>query len=321
MTSVTIVIPHMGRENLLIETLHSIKALDTRGFELDIVVVSKNINFSEELKAFNNHLKVNFLSVEASTTISEQRNLGAKTTNSQYIGFIDADIALAADWLQQMYKLLVSDPNMAIASAKQVNSNNPPVLEQLRTALSNIDLDVEMPSLPGSNLFLSRETFAKTGGFPAHLVTCEDHIFTQRALEFGTLCRSSKSTHIHLGEDKSYWGMAKKEVWRGQSNLVSLKGRKVPMHEIPSFVAPPAFTFGVLFSVLFGMFSYWGFAALFGFGALFILALYTYRFQTNCPNTISSINVLFFYILYFPSRTIGTFKGIFHSITSDSKHD
>jgi glycosyltransferase involved in cell wall biosynthesis len=321
MTSVSFVIPHMGREHLLIDTLQAIQDLDSSKFDVSVVVASKNETFSENLKKFSKSIDVTFLSLALSNTISEQRNIGANYTDSEFIAFIDADVALASDWLIQMHNLLVSDPKMAIASAKQINSNNPSVMEKLRTALSNIDLDAEMSSLPGSNLFLSRETFNKTGGFPAHLVTCEDHIFTQRALEFGTLYRSSCSAHVHLGEDKSFWGMAKKEVWRGQSNLVSLKGRKIPSRELPSLIAPPAFTFGILLCVIFAIFSQFTLSLIFGMGALFVLAVYTQRFKISIQEKISTFNILLFYTLYFPARTLGTVKGIYFSLISGSKND
>jgi GT2 family glycosyltransferase len=211
---------------------------------------------------------------------------------------------------------LLSKPDIALASAIQQESDSPTQLEHVRVLLSNLSIDCEMEFLPGRNLCLSRETFEKTGGFPPELVTCEDYVFTQKASEFGKLFYTSQAQYVHLGEDKAFWPMAKKEVWRGQSNLASIKGRKVPMSEVPSFIAPPLFTGGLLVFLIAVILSFYALAYLAILGSSFILLVYSLRLfkkRQRCPSLFA---IVAFYSLYFPARTIGTVFGAIKTLDS-----
>lgn len=308
MISVSFIIPHMGREGLLIDTLKSITKLDTNNFAVSVIVASKNKTFSNELLAFQHDIDVSFITMPMNLTISDQRNFGVKESKGDYLAFIDADIALSSNWLQQMYSILTSE-RAILSSAVQVPCFNASPLEHVRTLLSNVVVDTEMEFLPGRNLFLSRETFSKSGGFPSELVTCEDYVFTQRVSKLGKLFYSSKSNYVHLGEDKKYWEMAKKEVWRGQSNLASISGRSIPLSEYPSFVVPPIFTFACLFAVIGLFFQLHLLSALCLVCICIVLSAYTIRLWRKSSGQPSLLAIVQFYGLYFPARTIGTILG------------
>jgi glycosyltransferase involved in cell wall biosynthesis len=315
MSSIAFIIPHMGREALLLETLASIAKLKHPGLEISVVVVSKNESFSEALLAYKSVLEINFIKVDLSVTISDQRNIGVEHVKAEYLAFIDADIELSPNWIVEMLAL-VGQPDIVLASAIQLPSKSPSQLEHVRVLLSNLTIDCEMEFLPGRNLLLSYETFGKSGGFPSELVTCEDYVFTQKVSEQGKLYYSSKASYVHLGEDKEYWPMAKKEVWRGQSNLASVKGRKVPVSEYPSFIAPPLFTLGLLWACIFALFGQFPIAAIGFVGAMFILLVYTFRLWKKQLRYPSLFAIVGFYALYFPARTIGTVLGALKTLDS-----
>ena len=307
-TSVAFIIPHMGREAMLISTLHSIAALECKNVNVSVVVASKNEAFSPELLAFNKVLNIQFLPINQHLTISDQRNIGVTHTNSEYLAFIDADVALSPNWLSAMLSIL-AQPNTVLASAVQEPSEHPTELEYVRVLLSNLQVNCAMEFLPGRNLLLKRETFNKTGGFPSELVTCEDYVFTQNVSQHGSLYYSNAASYVHLGEDKEYWPMAKKEIWRGQSNLASIKGRKVPVSEYPSFIAPPLFSLGLLGCAVALVMQLPLFGLLCLAGSCGILALYTFRLWKKRLTYPSLFAIVAFYALYFPARTIGTVMG------------
>lgn len=308
MTSVAFIIPHMGREGMLISTLDSIAALNVNDISVSVVVASKNESFSDELLNYEQKLDIQFLPISKHLTISDQRNIGVQHTQSDYLAFIDADVALSSNWLIAMLEVL-SEPNVVLASAVQKASEHPSELENVRVLLSNLSVDCTMEFLPGRNLLLSRATFNKTGGFPSELVTCEDYVFTQNVGQYGKLYYSSAATYVHLGEDKEYLPMAKKEIWRGQSNLASIKGRKVPLSEYPSFIAPPLFSLGILGFIVALIAQVPAFGLLCLLGSFGILAIYTYRLWKKRLKYPSLFAIVAFYALYFPARTIGTVIG------------
>ncbi len=317
--TVSIVIPHMGREQMLLDTLQSICELDTTGFDLSVVVVSKNDTFSEQLLAFKHRLSIYFEQVSMVVTISDQRNIGARKFNTDLVGFIDADVALSENWLCCLYSLL-QNSKAVLTSATQIAAKNAGQVETIRSALSSVSKNTEVDFLPGANLLLTRAHFEQSGGFPSDLVTCEDYVFTQRVAQLGPLYHTGDAQFVHLGEDKTYWGMAKKEVWRGQSNLRSLKGRSIPLSEYPSLLLPSAFTLGVLMSLILFILEWPGLAVLSVCGSLFILLVYALRLYKQSKISVSLVPILGFYSLYFPARALGTIIGALNSVGSKSHH-
>ena len=303
------IIPHKGREAMLIETINSIAKQTALRDTYEVIVVSQNTSASQLLSALGDKLNLSIIYNAENKTISHSRNLGAKHAKGSYLAFLDADVALSTNWLETVKAQLEFDDATALVSAMQINSNDAPPLERIRTALSNADLDTEVSFLPGRNLFLSKETFYEAGQFPEHLMTCEDYYFTDKVNQIGKLYYTSKAQYVHLGEDKAFIPMWKKEVWRGQSNLASLKGRNIPLREFPSFIVPFAVTGGFILLFLTLFFSQTALATLFALGSLIPLLAYTARLKRLTGKQVSVGYCLLFYSLYFPARAIGTLLG------------
>ena len=210
---ISFIIPHMGREAMLIETLHSILGLHYPKENIEVIVVSQNDEISETLSSFKDNLDLSVIFNQTNKTISHSRNLGASQANGDYLAFLDADIALSDNWVEVMLSILSSNEDILLASAMQINSQNAPPLERIRTALSNAELDTYVAFLPGRNLFLHKTTFDRVGGFPEHLLTCEDYFFTDKVNNLGKLFYTSRAQYVHIGEDKHFIPMFKKEIW------------------------------------------------------------------------------------------------------------
>jgi len=238
-SQVSFIIPHKGREEFLIQTIDSILAqnYDAEQFEIIILTQNKLLDGLSHIDSSKFSIKIFFQPEDK--TISALRNYGVTQAKGKYLAFLDADVQLSSNWLSCMLSTINEKPNRKLVSASQINSKNAPPLEKIRTALSNAELDCNVNFLPGRNLFLTKETFDLVGGFPEHLITCEDYYFTDQVHQLGELYYTSSATYVHLGEDKKYNEMYKKEIWRGQSNLQSIKGRSIPLRELPSFIIPP----------------------------------------------------------------------------------
>jgi hypothetical protein len=313
---VSFVIPHKGREELLEQTLKGIDALEG-DFERDVILVTQNPTLSATILAAVGGTALQVIHADEALTISELRNLGAANTQGEFLAFLDADIALAPNWLSTLLPMLIADDAIALVSAMQVNGPNPPPLEQIRTALSNATLDAEVAFLPGRNLLLRRSTFEAVGGFPEHLVTCEDYYFTDQVAKRGKLWYSSKTSYVHLGEDKELAGMFRKEIWRGQSNLQSLAGRRVEPGEWPSFVVPPWITIWLITALFAGLLGHIELAVIASALGLAPLAAYVTRLYFLADRRISLTHIVAFYSYYFPARAWGTVLGAFRSLGRD----
>ena len=311
---VSFVIPHKGREELLEKTVASIVAQDYDLSELEITIVTQNTTLAADFQREKELMSINIVFRPDNETISALRNKGVEHSSGHYLAFLDADVVLSANWVKAMLSELEDNAGRVLVSAVQRCENNAPPLEKIRTALSNATTDSEVRFLPGRNLLLKKETFAEVGGFPEHLVTCEDYYFTDQVHALGQLYYSSKADYVHLGEDKSYKELFDKEIWRGQSNLQSIKGRPIPLSELPSFLVPLWILLFAVMPLIFSAFMSLEYVML-GLG-LFLLPilLYSVRLYKIADKQISFARVAQFYLVYFPARIIGTISGFFKVI-------
>ncbi|MFA7554472.1 MAG: glycosyltransferase family A protein [Spongiibacteraceae bacterium] len=313
--NISFIIPHKGREELLAQTLLSINNQDYDLKKVEVLVVTQNETLSPQTLPSQTELSINTLIRPASETISTLRNKGAEQATGQFLAFLDADIELSTNWITSMLDELNAEPDRVLVSAIQQCAATAPPLEQIRTALSNAHIDCNVRFLPGRNLFLNKSTFAAVGGFPEHLVTCEDYYFTDQVHSLGTLYYSSKATYIHLGEDKEYQAMFHKEIWRGQSNLQSIKGRPIPASEIPSFLTPIWILFFSILTIVCFITLQTTMAVSSLLLTLLPIALYSLRLHKIANGKIKMAKIIQFYLIYFPARIIGTITGLFKAIS------
>lgn len=314
---VSFIIPHKGREEMLLATLRSILALEHDGLQLEVLIVSQNTSNSSELEGLLTNSPIRLIRHHGKT-ISEMRNVGVTHSSAEYLAFLDADVELSANWLVTMMATIKQRQDTVLVSAHQVEGPNAPPLEKIRTALSNAELDCDVTFLPGRNLFLSRQTFDQLGGFPEHLVTCEDYFFTERASRLGKLYYTSEASYVHLGEDKVYGEMFRKEIWRGQSNLSSIKGRSIPMREWPSFIVPPALLALLIIMLVSALAGAWALTAASVLAFILPITAYSWRLKRLVGAAVPFSKVLQFYSMFFPARAIGTLSGALKEIKTSS---
>ena len=305
---------------MLIQTVESVLAQDIDLNQIEIIIVTQNQYFDRSMLPMSGNATITVIEQPETDTISALRNTGASQSKADYLAFLDADIQLSSNWIHAMKSELAADNQRVLVSAIQRCEQNAPVLEKLRTVLSNATVDTDVAFLPGRNLFLKRETFEAVGRFPEHLVTCEDYYFTDKVHEIGKLYYSSKADYIHLGEDKIHSEMFNKEIWRGQSNLQSLKGRKISLRESASFAVP----IWLLLFFLVALVSLLSAEIFYFFSAMAMIALpialYALRLYKIGKGKLSLKDTFIFYSYYFPARVIGTVSGIFKSIPWSQKH-
>lgn len=312
------IIPHKGREEMLVDTIQSIADLETPKTEFEVIIVSQNDSISERISSFSDFLKLTVIYNEEDHTISHSRNKGANASCGQFLAFLDADIQLAPDWLNIMLSELNKTTNTVLIFGTQKSSFNANSIEKIRSHLASATSGHFTDSAPGANLFLSRKIFDQVGGFPENLKTCEDIYFTNKVSQHGLLFHEPSAKFIHLGEDKSFIEMFKKEMWRGQSNVASLKGRNIPIREIPSFVVPFVVSIGIVLAPI--LFSLELYIALF-VNLIFVLlplSAYVIRLKKLVKKSVPLMFCAFFYSLYFPARAIGTVIGVRGAVANSS---
>ena len=312
-TLVSFVIPHKGRERFLQKTLDSISLQEINLSLIEVIIVTQNDRLSNETLNFQQNFTLSVYTKPVTDSISSLRNYGAENAKGEYIAFLDADVSISPNWTNCMLdELHKPNSNRVLVSGIQKNSEHANSIEKIRTTLNNISKDTNIDSLAGSNLFLNAKTFKLAGGFPSKLTTCEDIYFTNKVSNLGLLYLSSRATFIHLGEDKDYIGMFQKEIWRGLSNLQSLKGRKIPLRELPSIFIPLVLMLLFILSILMLIQGFYTPSIVLISIMLIPVIVYSIRLGNHSRNqNIKFIDLLTFYIVYFSARSIGIYKWLY----------
>ncbi|MFN5466499.1 MAG: glycosyltransferase [Pirellulaceae bacterium] len=311
--TVSFVIPHRGREEMLRQTLASIAGQRYDLGLLDVAVVSQNESLAAETLAAAKGVSLQVIHRPVGENIGALRNFGARATRGQFLAFLDADVDVAPNWIVAMRSELCDVPGRGMVAAMQRSADRPPAVEVVRTSLLNSAKDTEVHSLAGANLFLKRETFDKVGGFPEHLRTCEDSYFADQVRHHGKLFFSSRSSFLHLGEDQSFLQMFRKEIWRGQSNLRSVIGRKLSTAELPSLVAPMWYGLFAIAAIIAISWSI-GWCLLFFLLAMVPVVAYSLRLRRRAGSHVRSIDIFRFYLIYMTARFFGMIKGLSFAI-------
>jgi len=306
---VSFIIPHKGRLDLLSKTLPSILQQDFDLGQIEIILVTQEPRLGLEEIASKMDLKIIYCSPQE--TIAALRNKGAEIARGEYLAFVDADISLSSNWIETVLKELTAKSNRVLVSAKAACSGSPTPVEKIWLRINNEKIEKVVDSLGAANLFLSKENFKKVGGFPENLRTCEDIFFTNKLSQIGEVYITPRASHEHLGEDKTYSELFMKEIWRSQSNLHSISGRKISFKEMPSIIFPCWETFwciGFMLAILLQKPFLIVLSLLAFFGPIL---LYSLRIYLRNPRELSLFDALRFYLVYFLARMIGSVKGLF----------
>lgn len=312
---VSFILPHHGRNELLLETIRSVAAQDVDVDKTEIIIVSKAPDAERgRLRMELDHLEaggsIKLLSIGDHENISRARNLGASAAGGEYLAFIDSDVRLSVNWLSTMIGKLAS-PEYILISAVQIPDTSRTSNDIIRSGMSESHLGDANESLPGANLFLSRADFNRSDKFPEHLQTCEDSVFTNSLLAKGKLLLTDESGFVHLGEDLTLAALFHKEIWRGKSNLAAMQGRAVTLAELPSLVLPVVVLLGLFLLPVAVVTGFYGLALAIGTTVLAIPLLYSIRLKMRSSIELGYQHVILFFLVYFAARGYGMFRVFF----------
>jgi GT2 family glycosyltransferase len=153
--------------------------------------------------------------------ISSLRNLGAHEATGDILVFLDADMLVPSDWLEQASRYFRAGFQGALGFIAKVPDTAGWVgriwgqrLCRKRSRVMEVDF------LPGRNIFVNRAVFEAAGGFDPAFLTGEDKDFTFRVRKAGYRVVSAPDVClIHLGYEKSLAELWRKEFWRQSCTL------------------------------------------------------------------------------------------------------
>ena len=222
----SIIIPCFNEAHVLSDTLSSVRTAMGERCDVEIILMDNGSNDASQ--AIAKSYGVTVCEVPG-VKISALRNMGAKKSLGKYLLFLDADIVVANNWFHQLdyFTDITNGDYVAdvVGFVDDVPSHAPwyARIWGLRASARRNKI-MEIDSLPGRNLFLSKQWFDRVGGFNENLTTGEDKDFVMRLKKSGALVLSDpRLKMIHMGYERTFKEWSRKEYWRQHSHIGLIK--------------------------------------------------------------------------------------------------
>lgn len=223
MMNVSFVIPFRQYGPHLLKTVASILAQKTT-LSYEVIVVNNSPDVAPlipQTKVFHCHKK----------GPSAARNMGAGHAAGQFLAFIDADVELDANWLEQSYQEIKKHPTIGAVQTpiitKLADEIQPSFLDKFRLAS-------KLSATEGSFVYITRnsvvlntaaclirkEAFVRGNGFDEQLMRAEDTHFTLKLMAAGYFIGLSMQAQARVSNDKSFWGFTWKFFRQGQCERI-----------------------------------------------------------------------------------------------------
>lgn len=120
MPSISIIIAIYNRKDELFELLNSLSHQTDKDFEVIIVDDGSMINLRPTAELFHESLKIEFFSKDNSGP-GLSRNYGAKRAKNDWLVFVDSDVIVETDYIQNIKKNLIEIPCDAFGGADKAH--------------------------------------------------------------------------------------------------------------------------------------------------------------------------------------------------------
>lgn len=225
MNGISIVIPMFDEARHITRTLRAAKAAaDAAGMACELIVVDNGSRDAGPALAEQAGARV---LPHPGLHIGELRNRGAAVAAYATLAFIDADIEVPIDWLQQWALRVERKDAEVLALACDTPAQAPWYARAWQRRSLPARAELRPSWLPSANLCLSREAFEAVGGFNGQLRTGEDKDLGLRLQRQGARQLLLKSPAVlHWGYEGCWREWFGKELWRQGSHLQLMRNER-----------------------------------------------------------------------------------------------
>ena len=217
----SVIIPSYNEGYHINRCIESILANNGKKFPFEIILVDNGStdNTVSKVKSLGIHVIEN--NSGKRHKIAMLRNIGAKEAKGRIFAFLDADMTVPDNWLENAWYYFREGFEGALGFVEDV----PQEAGWVGTvwgerALHQRKKKMDVDFLTGRNIFINRQVFNKVNGFNEALLTSEDKDLTVRVVKSGFRVISIPDiTVTHYGYEKNLWEFVKKEFWRQSSTL------------------------------------------------------------------------------------------------------
>ena len=178
-SKVSIIVPCYNSEKTISRCLESIfSSISSCGslYDFQIIVVNDG-STDKTLSAITDFNNIKIINHDKNLGLSSARNSGIKNTDSDYIIFIDSDIAVSQDWFSNILNAITQNDdiigitgNLEPYSKENVSTLDKYLFGTYRgTKVINFDYPLDYRSFVFSNTLIKRSVLNNVGGFDSEL--------------------------------------------------------------------------------------------------------------------------------------------------------
>ncbi|WP_417539783.1 glycosyltransferase [Marinobacter sp.] len=225
MNGISIVIPMFDEARHICRTLRAASAAaEAAGMACELIVVDNGSR--DEGPALAEAAGARVLH-HPGLHIGALRNRGASAATCATLAFIDADIEVPLDWLQQWTMCVDRKDADVLALACDTPAQAPWYARAWQRRSLPARAELRPSWLPSANLCLTRKAFDAVGGFNEQLRTGEDKDLGLRLQRQGARQLLLKSPAVlHWGYEGCWREWFGKELWRQGSHLQLLRNQE-----------------------------------------------------------------------------------------------
>ena len=306
---ISFIIPVFNEEKILADQLASIRKYSPAGLSRELIVVDNHSTDESVRVARDNGVD---LVLQSPGNVAALRNEGARHAKGRYLVFLDADVFLTWEWLENIDRALSElkeSPRTVTGSWVSIPT---PGLWIERTWFARLQ-ETGHSHINTGHLIIAREQFEDLGGFDEHFATGEDYEFSVRAVQNGfALFDDRRLKVIHHGYPGTLRQFFIREVWHGEGDYHDLTAFANSPIAVASQISLVSFAVGAGLAIYLG-YAAWAALGLMPLSVVAVGAAMT-RWRPSRPRDLPAIILLSY--VYFLARGLSLFKAFWHDLTN-----
>ncbi|SDG43858.1 glycosyltransferase [Epilithonimonas hungarica] len=255
MTTISIIIAIFNRKDELFELLNSLSRQTDKNFEVIVVDDGSIIKLLPTVELFQEQLDIQFFRKDNSGP-GLSRNYGAKRAKNDWLVFVDSDVIVETDYIENIKKSLTENPTDAFGGADKAHKGFNLMQKAISYSMTSVfttggirgNKNAVTKFQPRSfNMGVNKEIFLKVGGF-SEMRIGEDPDLSMTLWENGYTTKFYDNIGVYH-KRRTDFGKFSKQVYQFGCARPILNQRH-PKYVKPTFWFPSLFLLGYLVGII-----------------------------------------------------------------------
>ncbi len=302
MTSISIIIAIFNRKDELFELLSSLSRQSDKNFEVIVIDDGSKMALLPTVDLFRESLDIQFFRKDNSGP-GLSRNYGARRAKNDWLVFVDSDVIVETDYIENIKKNLINDPSDAFGGADKAHKGFNLMQKAISYSMTSV---FTTGGIRGSkkavtrfqprsfNMGVNKEIFLKVGGF-SEMRIGEDPDLSMTLWENGYTTKFYDDIGVYH-KRRTDFGKFSKQVYQFGCARPILNQRH-PKYVKPTFWFPSIFLMGYVIGII--HYFVWDNGLIMALFGLYTLMVFIHALLVTRNISIASMAIISTYIQMF----------------------